>query len=92
MTVKNPISMLLLNLATTPYFSFGGDFGWQTWTRTSVNYMERTLSGQLYTLPFNLRQTISANGILSLDLGLDMQSALPHSKLAIQLGCRFNLW
>lgn len=90
--IKSPVSLVGLNLATTPYFSFGGGFGWQSWTRTFINYMGRQPNFQVDCFTYSQRQTISANGIVSCDLGLDTRSALPLSRFGFQLGCRFNLW
>ena len=88
-----PILPFHRNINLTPYLGFGFGPAWQSWSRVLVvrtgfsNAQLKLLSG---VQP--VRQKISANCAVNLDLGLKVTSIHDSDYFSLTAGCKFNYW
>lgn len=85
-----PLAMIMKSLSFSPYLGVGVGPGWQSWTFAQViyTYANNAMIGDI----LRMRQKISANAAFMVDKGILIQSAHPNSRLAVSVGCKFNLW
>ncbi len=84
-----PWAMVIQNVATMPYLGLGIGAGWQSWTRTWVQYLDA--AGLFRNRYLSLNDKYSPNVVWMSDLGLRFLDADARSNFSIILGCK-NIW
>lgn len=89
-----PYSLILKNIASTPYLAVGVGPSWQSWTSTQLVRKDvsspTATPAKLTLLPIKNKNMANVSWLL--DAGIKLKNATPNFLFSIFLGCKYNQW